>query len=481
MPTSAPQVHKLPHDILLSIFFANANEADIIPSDPEEEEWRDPDAPQHPLTTTRRSSQVCRAWRELILDSATLWGRLLDLDALHGQRANQQWREQVLRRAGGTAPLFTSLRILATAFLPEFSLLTAALSHMPLLEELSVFGCTGTTSLDALTLDQLLLPPHTPHIPLPRLRRLVVQGDLNTCFLLTKGIRPAAGCALKFESTCRAGDTISEDVLAALGGLFREYFAGYLGRYDAPDTEWAFYVEVPKPMVRIRLKSGRSDWPCVFLVSWYTSFSIRSGDVVQGLFFPSPSTLSPSRASAEPFDLLARFASIEHLRFWSRVTLDSAKPVVRDVLASFTSMKTLEARGVDLSFIFLPLAPDPLQLLPTADVNTTSTSSANEIGSDQHLFPSAASSPSISKFPALHTITWSDSICTSDFASTVLPILHARVEAGCKLRMLEFSRPLDNSMGNDKFEALVGECVGPLVGRVRWREGEDVVDLWAEG
>ncbi|KAF9475192.1 hypothetical protein BDN70DRAFT_884006 [Pholiota conissans] len=56
----------------------------------------------NPLTTTRRCSQVCVLWRQIILDSPSIWGNCMDLDLL-GQEHND-WRDEVLRRTG-TAPL----------------------------------------------------------------------------------------------------------------------------------------------------------------------------------------------------------------------------------------------------------------------------------------------------------------------------------------------------------------------------------------
>lgn len=53
------------------------------------------------LTTTRLSSQVCRTWRSTILNSASLWGRLIDIDSL--DQEVEEWRNEVLRRAGSAS------------------------------------------------------------------------------------------------------------------------------------------------------------------------------------------------------------------------------------------------------------------------------------------------------------------------------------------------------------------------------------------
>ena len=49
-----------------------------------------------PISITRRSSQVCKEWRQLILGSSLLWGKLLDLNDLNP--GNDRWRKEVLRR-----------------------------------------------------------------------------------------------------------------------------------------------------------------------------------------------------------------------------------------------------------------------------------------------------------------------------------------------------------------------------------------------
>jgi len=47
-----------------------------------------------PVTRIRLSSQVCRHWRNLILGSPSLWGRLLNLNDLIG--GSNEWRNEVL-------------------------------------------------------------------------------------------------------------------------------------------------------------------------------------------------------------------------------------------------------------------------------------------------------------------------------------------------------------------------------------------------
>jgi hypothetical protein len=53
------------------------------------------------INTLRHTSQVCSAWRDLVLDTKSLWGRVIDFNCLR----NEEWREEVMRRTG-TSPLF---------------------------------------------------------------------------------------------------------------------------------------------------------------------------------------------------------------------------------------------------------------------------------------------------------------------------------------------------------------------------------------
>ncbi|KAF8965057.1 hypothetical protein BDZ97DRAFT_811493 [Flammula alnicola] len=71
------------------------------------------------LTTTRRTSQVCRYWREVILGSPSLWGRAIDLD--HLKQKKPRWRNEVLRRTGD-ASLFVKGSSVETASQADFLL-----------------------------------------------------------------------------------------------------------------------------------------------------------------------------------------------------------------------------------------------------------------------------------------------------------------------------------------------------------------------
>ncbi|KAF4613751.1 hypothetical protein D9613_007371 [Agrocybe pediades] len=90
---SSPPIEKIPIEILWRIFWMNTD--------------MDEDEPvlnrQHihtrkrALTSTRRSSQVCSHWRQVLLRSPSIWGRVIDLDLFQWQRTGH-WMEEVFRR-----------------------------------------------------------------------------------------------------------------------------------------------------------------------------------------------------------------------------------------------------------------------------------------------------------------------------------------------------------------------------------------------
>ncbi|KAF9476281.1 hypothetical protein BDN70DRAFT_882663 [Pholiota conissans] len=52
----------------------------------------------HPLTVLRRCSHVCSLWRDILLHSPSLWGQLIDIEALLW--SHDSWRKEVLSRTG---------------------------------------------------------------------------------------------------------------------------------------------------------------------------------------------------------------------------------------------------------------------------------------------------------------------------------------------------------------------------------------------
>ncbi|KAF9558788.1 hypothetical protein CPC08DRAFT_709375 [Agrocybe pediades] len=53
---------------------------------------------RHPLTCIRNVSQVCRRWRELTLQSASVWANMVDIYFL--SKASEEWRNEIMRRTG---------------------------------------------------------------------------------------------------------------------------------------------------------------------------------------------------------------------------------------------------------------------------------------------------------------------------------------------------------------------------------------------
>ena len=78
-----PPVFSLPEEILEEIFTFRANSKPPV------------------LRDVRSISQVCRHWREIVVDCPSLWGRVISLDELN--QVGDDWRTEVLRRAKTSA------------------------------------------------------------------------------------------------------------------------------------------------------------------------------------------------------------------------------------------------------------------------------------------------------------------------------------------------------------------------------------------
>ncbi|KDR81180.1 hypothetical protein GALMADRAFT_136220 [Galerina marginata CBS 339.88] len=91
-------ISTLPTDILWRIFLMNAdmNDDEPIPTD-----W-DKSKAIRAFNHTWKSSQVCREWRDLVMNASSLWGRVIDLDILWS--VHSDWRKEVFARTGD-APL----------------------------------------------------------------------------------------------------------------------------------------------------------------------------------------------------------------------------------------------------------------------------------------------------------------------------------------------------------------------------------------
>ncbi len=81
LPTGA--IYSLDHDVLSRIFEFNGDM------------FEDYDA----LQITRRTSQVCRQWRNLMLNTPCLWAKLIDVDHIC-RRRNNEWRNELVQRSG---------------------------------------------------------------------------------------------------------------------------------------------------------------------------------------------------------------------------------------------------------------------------------------------------------------------------------------------------------------------------------------------
>ncbi|KAF8965134.1 hypothetical protein BDZ97DRAFT_1918558 [Flammula alnicola] len=102
-PSRSGPITKLNRDILWYIFCMNADLDDPI---------ADRRSSCKALITAGRTSSVCRLWREImLLDSACLWSKIIDLNLL--ARPGDEWRQEVLDRTGN-APLDIKGRDLVT-------------------------------------------------------------------------------------------------------------------------------------------------------------------------------------------------------------------------------------------------------------------------------------------------------------------------------------------------------------------------------
>lgn len=116
--SEGPSIFKLHEDLVWRIFLFNADLNDQIAT----YVGQSLAAPftTNGLTVTRRTSQVCRPWRSLILSSTAIWGRVIDLPILN--RSSELWSREVLKRTG-EAPLDIKGELLGTSPYPLFLLL----------------------------------------------------------------------------------------------------------------------------------------------------------------------------------------------------------------------------------------------------------------------------------------------------------------------------------------------------------------------
>ncbi|CAA7269841.1 unnamed protein product [Cyclocybe aegerita] len=90
----SPPIYRLNEDLLLKIFMFNANmDEDPCDFDKAIQDWG-----PRALTDTRSASHVWRLWRQAILSSTSLWGRLVDLEYLI--HLKEEWRWEIICRTG---------------------------------------------------------------------------------------------------------------------------------------------------------------------------------------------------------------------------------------------------------------------------------------------------------------------------------------------------------------------------------------------
>ncbi len=103
--STSTYIHILNDDVLLHIFTFNADMfcADYSYYFQRMEEWN-PYSCHTPLRTARKTSQVCQKWRNLMLDTPSLWAKLINMHELYYLAGNEWW-DEVIRRTG-EAPLW---------------------------------------------------------------------------------------------------------------------------------------------------------------------------------------------------------------------------------------------------------------------------------------------------------------------------------------------------------------------------------------
>ncbi|KAF8879989.1 hypothetical protein CPB84DRAFT_1792937 [Gymnopilus junonius] len=97
--SSSSPISKLSSDILWEIFTMNADMYHPLEYDLDSNESL---VHQSALDTTLTTSRVCESWRNLLLGSSSIWGRMLQLERLRA--LGKEGREEILRRTGD-APL----------------------------------------------------------------------------------------------------------------------------------------------------------------------------------------------------------------------------------------------------------------------------------------------------------------------------------------------------------------------------------------
>ncbi|KAH9474285.1 hypothetical protein JR316_0013448 [Psilocybe cubensis] len=97
---SVSPIWKLSEDLLWRIFMTNVNNPQILTP----YQYNVKDHTPRPLEVTRITSQVCRHWRNIILSSTAIWGRLIDFVSF--DQKTTHWRDEVISRSGSSSLLW---------------------------------------------------------------------------------------------------------------------------------------------------------------------------------------------------------------------------------------------------------------------------------------------------------------------------------------------------------------------------------------
>ncbi|KDR68568.1 hypothetical protein GALMADRAFT_146222 [Galerina marginata CBS 339.88] len=151
-------ISKLHVELLWTIFLASTEalhgivETDLawLEDEPVETQGR-------PLTVIRRSSQVCRKWRDIILGSPSLWGKLLDMSLL-SELARGHWMNEVVRRSGRSPLYITTDSVgISKRLAPLVTLLDDHWERVQVLNVILKVG--GSTDIIGTEISQILRRP----------------------------------------------------------------------------------------------------------------------------------------------------------------------------------------------------------------------------------------------------------------------------------------------------------------------------------
>ncbi|PPQ98175.1 hypothetical protein CVT26_003221 [Gymnopilus dilepis] len=98
-PSQSGSISQLNEDILWNIFLMNADMGEDQHLFPQSFPDYSTRFSLRALTVTRRSSQVCHLWREIIVGTSSIWARLIDWPLLQKLKTDD-WKKEIFRRSG---------------------------------------------------------------------------------------------------------------------------------------------------------------------------------------------------------------------------------------------------------------------------------------------------------------------------------------------------------------------------------------------